>query len=66
MADGYLQAAYDEFHKASVELGKELEQAPHSQQAQLLRKRVKSLRKKLLSKCHDHLFGQGENSRLQR
>jgi hypothetical protein len=54
-AIGHLQAAYDEFHRASVELQKHLETAPHSDRAETLRQKVESLRAQLLNLVHRHV-----------
>ena len=53
-ANGHLQAAFDEFHQASVELQKHLETAPHSECIDL-RERVARLRAHLLDLVHSNV-----------
>jgi len=62
-ANGHLQAAFDEFHQASVELQKHLETAPHSECIDL-RERVERLRAHLLELVHTSVgLGSGNKGR---
>ena len=62
-ANGHLQAAFDEFHQASVELQKHLETAPHSECTDL-RERVERLRAHLLELVHSSVgLGSGNKGR---
>ena len=62
-ANGHLQAAFDEFHRASVELQKHLETAPHSECIDL-RERVERLRAHLLELVHSNV-GLGSGNKGQ-
>jgi hypothetical protein len=53
--DEQLQTAFDEFHRASVVLNMRLANSPHSEQTEVQRRKVQTLREKLLDQIYRQL-----------